>query len=155
MAASKTFNVAGLGCAYGIIPDERLRQGIRSAGLGLVPEPNALGYVATEAAYRDGHEWLLQLRRHLRANRDRVAEAINALPGLCYRPQPATFLAWVESELPAGAAMQHCLNAGLFPSDGKDFGNDRAFRINFGTDRATLDRALTRLTDYWRQNTPS
>lgn len=155
MAASKTFNVAGLGCSFAIIPDADRRRAFQATGQDLVPHPNFLGYYAAEAAFRDSKTWLTALRRHLLANQERVAEVINRLPGLCYQPQAATFLAWIESDLPAGEAMHHFVQAGLMPSDGKDFGDPTAVRLNFGTDRETLDKALNRLETYWRQNMPS
>lgn len=155
MAASKTFNVAGLGCSFAIVPNTELRSHYQCSGLNLLPHPSFPGYFAAEAAFTQGQAWLTELRAHLRSNRDRLAEAINALPGLTYRPQPATFLAWIEADLPAGELMQHFVAAGIMPSDGKDFGNNQAVRLNFGTDRATLDTAIERLTDYWRQKMPS
>ncbi|GGX64838.1 MalY/PatB family protein [Saccharospirillum salsuginis] len=155
MAASKTFNVAGLGCSFAIIPDADLRLRFQAVGRDLVPHPNFLGYCAAEAAFRDGKDWLVALRGHLRANREHVAQVFNSLPGLRYRPQPATFLAWIESDLEVGAAMRHFVKAGLMPSDGKEFGDPTAVRLNFGTDRSTLERALTQLEAYWRQKMPS
>lgn len=155
MAASKTFNVAGLGCSFVIVPNAELRQRYQAAGQDLLPHPSFPGYFATEAAFTGGQPWLDALRLQLRDNRNRLAEAINALPGLHYRPQPATFLAWIETDLAAGEAMRHFVAAGIMPSDGRDFGNDRAVRLNFGTDAATLDLAIQRLTTYWRQKMPS
>lgn len=154
MAASKTFNVAGLGCSFAIIPDNALRQHFRHCGHDLVPHPNFLGYFAAEAAFTQGRPWLSDLLGHLRANQQRVAEVINTLPGLHYRPQAATFLAWIESDLGPGEALRCFNEAGIMPSDGKDFGDPNAVRLNFGTDRATLEQALTQLSDYWRQNRP-
>ncbi|MHA7880801.1 MAG: MalY/PatB family protein [Saccharospirillum sp.] len=154
MAASKTFNIAGLGCSFAIIPDNALRQHFRQCGQDLVPHPNFLGYIAAEAAFTEGRPWLTDLLCHLRRNQARVAKAINALSGLTYRPQAATFLAWIESDFGPGETLRYCNEAGIMPSDGQDFGDARAVRLNFGTDTATLDRALTQLHDYWRQNTP-
>lgn len=155
MAASKTFNVAGLGCSFAIVPNAELRQRYQTQGLDLLPHPSFPGYFAAEAAFTAGKPWLEELRVHLRNNRDRLAQAIDALPGLRYRPQPATFLAWIESDLAPGEAMRHFVAAGIMPSDGRDFGDDRAVRLNFGTDAATLDTAIEQLTTYWRQNMPS
>lgn len=155
MAASKTFNIAGLACSFAVIPDSQLRQTFRDAGADLIPEPNILGYAAAEAAFRSGKPWLSELRAHLRRNRARVSAVINTLPGLSYRPQGATFLAWIESDLPAGEAMSHFVKAGVMPSDGMDFGDPTAVRLNFGTDADTLEQAMRRLERYWRQNMPS
>lgn len=155
MAASKTFNVAGLGCSFVIVPSAELRARFQRAGRDLVPHPSYPGYFAAEAAFTQGKPWLEALREHLRGNRDRLAEVINALPGLRYRPQPATFLAWIETDLAPGEALRHFAAAGVMPNDGADFGDPKAVRLNFGTDKDTLETALRRLQDYWRQKTPS
>ena len=70
VAASKTWNIAGLGCAAAIIPEKRLRQQWRQAGSGLVPMVNPLGYAASEAAWRDGDPWRQRLIQVLRFNRE-------------------------------------------------------------------------------------
>lgn len=155
MAASKTFNVAGLGCSFAIIPNGDLRSTLQNAGQDLMPHPNFMGLLATEAAFSNGHDWLLELRAHLTTNRDRVVSVIRELDGLHYVPAPATFLAWIESDLAPGKAMTCFNEAGIMPSDGKDFGDPCSVRLNFGTGRETLNQALDRLQSYWRQNRPS
>jgi cystathionine beta-lyase len=155
MAASKTFNIAGLGCSFAIIPNGDLRHRLIRAGQDSVPQPTFMGLLATEAAFSDGYDWLMALRHHLKGNRDAVAKAINELAGLRYRPAPATFLAWIESDLKPGEAIQRFIGAGIMPSDGKDFGDPCSLRLNFGTGRDTLNRALDQLESYWRQKMPS
>lgn len=155
MAASKTFNVAGLGCSFAIIPNGDLRRQLQSNGQDLMPHPNVMGLLAAEAAFNDGLDWLLALRAHLKSNRDQVASVIGELDGLRYLPAPATFLAWVESDLAPGEAMTRFTEAGIMPSDGKDFGDPYSVRLNFGTGRETLDQALEQLQSYWRQNRPN
>jgi cystathionine beta-lyase len=50
MAASKTFNLPGLGCAFAVVPSTQLRARLRRAAAGIVPHVNAMGCVATLAA---------------------------------------------------------------------------------------------------------
>ena len=50
MAASKTYNIAGLKTAYAIITDAELRRRFAAASLGMSEGANVLGLVATEAA---------------------------------------------------------------------------------------------------------
>ena len=66
MSPSKTFNLPGLGCAFAIIPDERLRQSFQQTMAGIVPGVNLLGYVAALAAYRDSSDWHAALLAYLR-----------------------------------------------------------------------------------------
>jgi cystathionine beta-lyase len=150
MAPSKTFNIAGLGCAFAIIPDATLRRNFCAAMHGIVPHPNVLGLAACEAAYRDGGAWRTQLLDTLRGNAARVEQAIDALPGLSMQRVEATFLAWIDCrelgiEHPAAFFEQ----AGVGLSDGADFGPASAYarcvRLNFGTPRALLDEALGRI----------
>lgn len=150
MAPSKTFNIAGLGCAFAIIPDERLRRSFHAAMHGIVPHANVLGLAACEAAYRDGGPWRRQLLDTLRGSAARVEQAINAVPGLAMTRVEATFLAWIDCrdlgiEHPAAFFEQ----AGVGLSDGADFGPQGAYaryvRLNFGTTRELLDAALARI----------
>jgi cystathionine beta-lyase len=155
MAASKTFNIAGLGCSFAIIPNGDLRRRLVQTGQDIMPHPTFMGLLATEAAFTGGHDWLSALKVHLKDNRDRVESVLSGFEGLRYRAAPATFLAWIESEFAPGLLMEGFINAGVMPSDGKDFGDPRSVRLNFGTGRETLDQALTQLHAHWRQNTPS
>lgn len=152
MAPSKTFNLAGLGCAFAIIPDPRLRTAFRAAMHGIVPHVNVLGLVACEAAYRHGEVWRRQLIDTLRAHAAHVEQVVNGLPGLSMARVEATFLAWIDcralgAEHPAALFEQ----AGVGLSDGAAFGPGPAYaqyvRLNFGTTRALLDAALERMAD--------
>jgi cystathionine beta-lyase len=150
MAPSKTYNIPGLGCAFAIIPDDRLRRNFRHAMQGIVPHVNALGMAASEAALSRCDDWLAALIDYLRGNARAVERAVAALPGLDMRPVEATCLAWIDAREfaadrgianPALYFEQH----GLGLSDGADFGTPGFVRLNFGTRRALLDEALQRL----------
>jgi cystathionine beta-lyase len=150
MAPSKSFNIPGLGCAFAIIPEPRLRRDFRTAMNGIVPHVNTLGLVACEAALREGGPWRTALIEYLRGNRDRVAQAVADMPGLTMAPVEATYLAWID----AGTAKierpyRFFEQAGVGLSDGTDFDRNGAcrhfVRLNFGCPRATLDRALERM----------
>jgi cystathionine beta-lyase len=152
MAPSKTFNVPGLGCAFAVIPDPTLRRAFRRAMAGIVPHVNVLGLVACEAALREGAAWHRALLTYLRGNRDRVLEAVRALPGLRTTPIEATYLAWIdarESGLPD--PHRHLEAAGVGLSAGRGFGPpglyDGFVRLNFGCSRAVLDEALRRIRE--------
>ncbi len=150
MAPSKTFNIAGLGCAFAIVPDAGLRHRFLAAMHGIVPHVNVLGLAACEAAYRHGGPWRAALLGTLRSHAARVEQAINAQPGLFMTRVEASFLAWIDCrdlgvEHPAALFEQ----AGVGLSDGAAFGPSGSYRqfvrLNFGTPRELLDRALTRI----------
>ncbi len=150
MAPSKTFNVAGLGCAFAVVPHPPLRAAVKRAMRGIVPHVNALGYVACEAAYRHGGPWRQALLAHLRANHARVRAAVAAIPGLSMAPVEATYLAWIDARGTGLADPQRALEeAGVGLSAGRDFGlgdDWKGFvRLNFGCSRAVLDEALARV----------
>ncbi|WP_312985318.1 PatB family C-S lyase [Atlantibacter sp.] len=146
ISPSKTWNIAGLGASLAIIPNPQLRRRFEVARQGIVPAVDVLAIAAATAAWRDGEPWRLALIEHLRKQRDRLCAAVNALPGLSVIPPEATYLAWVDaSALGQGNPWNHFLRHGLAFSPGKDFGDDRFVRINFGCSDATLDEAIARL----------
>ena len=154
MAPSKTFNLPGLNFAFAVIPDEELRRRFAAAGAGLLPFPGCFAIAAAEAAYREGGEWLAELRAYLRGNADRVASFVaTALPDVATTRVEATYLAWLDARAwlarhdgGPDAAARACLHAGLALSDGRAFGAEPGYlRLNFGCSRPQLDEGLCRL----------
>jgi len=146
VAPSKTWNLAGLGCAAAIIPDMELRRRWRAAGEGLVPMVNPLGYAAAEAAWRHGDAWRRQLLSLLQTHRALVLERAASLPGVACFPWQATYLAWIDCrETGVSDPFAACLAAGLGPSDGRDFGLPGFIRLNTACPTARLAAALDRL----------
>jgi cystathionine beta-lyase len=145
MAPSKTFNIPGLGSAFAVIPDSRLRRRFEQAMQGIMPHTNILGLAATEAAYRDCGDWQRELVAYLAANRNCVETAIAAIPGVATSHVEATYLSWIDvRELGLAKPAAHFEAHGLGLSDGADFGAPGWLRLNFGCPRATLDEALKR-----------
>ncbi len=133
MAASKTFNVAGLGTSFAIIPNEHVRAAFVKAGAGIVPWPNVLGLEAVEIAFTQCDDWLDSQLDYLRANRDFLVSAVNDIDGLKTVSPQATFLLWVDaSGLNVKNTQQWCESRGVGPSPGRDFGASNCFRLNFG-----------------------
>lgn len=146
MAPSKTYNIAGLACSFAVIPDRQLRQQFLRQMKGIVPDVNLLGYTAAIAAYKHGDEWNKQQLDYLRDNRDYLVQEINQIPGLKLAPIEATYLAWIDV---SGAKLdnpQHFFEqAGVGMSPGRDFGDDRYVRLNFGCRRELLEEAVKRI----------
>ena len=145
MAASKTFNLPGLGCAFAIVPNAELRARLARAAAGILPRVTAMGFVATLAAYRDSAEWQRALVRYLCANRDLVTEKIARIPGLSITPVEATYLAWirVDDRLPDPVRFFETAGVGLY--EGKVFGTEGYVRLNFGCPRSLLEQGLDRM----------
>jgi cystathionine beta-lyase len=154
MAPSKTFNLAGLKCAFAVIQNAALRERFNGARRGLMPGVNLLAYTAALAAYRDSDEWQAALLSYLQANRDHLVDFVAEwLPGVrLWRPE-GTFLAWLDcraAEL--GGLEPHAFfleRARVALNNGADFGpGGQGFvRLNFGCSRAILDLGLERLRD--------
>lgn len=146
MAPSKTYNIAGLGCSFAVISNEKLRNNFKRAMAGIVPHINTLAYAAALAAYQHGKPWLRALLAYLRKNHDRTLAAVNAMPGLKMKPVEATYLAWIDArslDLESPAAFFE--KAGIGLNNGADFGLPGFVRLNFGCPRSVLDLGLARL----------
>jgi cysteine-S-conjugate beta-lyase len=146
MAASKTFNLPGLGCAFAVTPNAQLRARLSLAAAGILPRVNAMGFVATLAAYRDGAGWQRALVDYLRINRDLVIEKIGGISGLSITPIEATYLAWIGIDadaLPDPVPVFESAGVGLY--DGRVFGTEGYVRLNFGCPRSQLEQGLERM----------
>ncbi len=147
-APSKTFNLAGLACAFLVIPDAATRQTFQRAARGLITEVNAFGYTGCEAALRHGWPWRDALLEVLRSNRDQVENFVAAsFPGIRTWHVEATYLAWLDArEVGLANAAKFFEDHGVGLSDGIPFGAPAGFlRLNFGCPRTQLDEALQRM----------
>jgi cystathionine beta-lyase len=151
MAPSKTFNLAGLGISFAIVQNPALRQQVKAAAAGIVPQVNILGFVAALAAYRDGADWLKALLAYLTANRNLLVDYIqHQLPGIHTTCPQATYLAWLDCrKIPSINNPQHFFlrQAKVAFNDGATFGpgGEGFVRLNFGCQRALLMQGLERL----------
>lgn len=146
MAASKTFNVAGLGFGFAIIPNDKLRNKYKILVRQQMPDINVLAQTATEAAFRHGENWRLQQIKYLRANRDYLMQEINSIDGMKMYPLEATYLAWIDvSDLGLDDPEKFFEDAGVGISAGKYFGDDHFIRLNFACRRSLLEDAIKRI----------
>ncbi len=159
IAPSKTFNIAGLGCAFAIVPNEDIRHKLISATEGMVPLVTGLGLAAGLAAFRndpDCNEWLASLLTYLTANRDMLVKCIDEdMPGLKVTNPDSTYLAWIDCR-EAGLDMDpfefFIQKAKIGFNDGFTFGeNGQGFvRMNFACPRPQLIDALERMKNALR-----
>lgn len=146
ISPNKAFGFPGAGCAFAIIEDAGLRRAFSSDHHATVHDASVFGYEAALAAYRECGGWLEAQLAYLRANRDRVEQALAAMPGLGMAHVEATYLAWIDaSGLGVADPHQHFLDGGVAMSPGAQFGAPQFVRLNFGTRRALLDEALLRM----------
>lgn len=158
VAPSKTFNIAGLGIASAIIPNDKLRQKFISTVDDLqAAGGNIVGFEAAKAAYTEGHEWLDQLLVYLENNANYVIDFLNKnIPKIKPMKPEASFLIWLD-----------CKELGLSDDELKDFmvkkaglglnhgpsfgpGGSGFQRLNIGTPLPVLEEAMGRLLDAYK-----
>lgn len=152
-APSKTFNLAGLQISNIFIPNEKLRKAFQTEiDKTGYDEPNALGIVACEAAYRAGEDWLDQLRAYLLKNLNFLRNFLQEkIPQIHLVEPEGTYLVWLDcSELGiTGEELDQFIvdKAGLWLDGGSMFGpSGAAFqRVNIACPQATLELALNKL----------
>ncbi len=151
MAASKTYNIAGLKTAFAIIQNRAIRETFSQSRLGMVDSVNILGLEATLAAYTGAGEWKSDMLAYVEANRDFLSEQVaGRFPDIRLLKAEGTFLAWMD-----------CSGIGLGPdpqtffldhgkvgfSAGSEFGEAYCdfIRVNFGCPRSLLVEGLDRM----------
>ncbi len=147
LSPSKTFNIAGLGCSFAVIPNDEIRTKFANLKYIVEPMPSAYAYQAALAAYRDCDEWHEQLLAYLRKNHDYILQEINAIKGFSMQPLEATYLAWIDTRESEIENITEVLeNAGVGISDGGFFFDGKGFiRLNFGTQMRRLEAAIWRM----------
>ena len=114
---------------------------------GVVHHVGLMGYVATQAAYRDGKPWQSALVDYLRGNRDLVERSVKAMPGLRIWHAEATYLSWIDARaLDANDPVKLFTDAGVGLYDGAQFGAPGFLRLNFACPRTALEKALERMS---------
>lgn len=153
MAASKTFNIAGLKSSYHIIQNESIRtqyqEFLRKSELDTA-HLFATGPVAT--AYEQGDEWLKQMLEYVEDNIDLMEQYLkDNMPKMgMIRPQ-ASYLVFLDAR---GLGLPHDELVDFFIREAKVGMNDGAMfgeggsgfmRMNLGCPRATLVKALEQI----------
>lgn len=153
LAASKTFNLAGLATSALVIPNEERMETYRTWLNKLhIGGGNLFGAVATEAAFTGGDEWLDQLLVYLQKNVDLLTEYIGKkIPEIKVIKPEATYMVWLDCRKLGSSEDE--LNrifvekAGLGLNKGAMFGSggEGFMRINLACPAATVETALNQL----------
>jgi len=147
ISPNKAYGFPGAGCAFAIIADPELRRAFSVDFHATVHDASVFAYEAALAAYRECDDWMRAQLDYLRANRDMVEKRIAATGVLKMAHVEATYLAWIDaSGLDVADPHRHFLDKGVAMSPGLQFGSPQFVRLNFGTQRAVLDRALERIS---------
>jgi len=155
IAPSKTFNLAGLHTSALVFEDGKLKKLYEKVLENIhVGGGNLFGFVALEAAYNYGEEWLKQLIQYLEGNFTFLAEYIEKeLPLVRLSKLEATYLAWMNFEaigLEDEELMKFMVEtAGLAFLNGSRFGEggEQYLRMNIAMPRSVLKEALDKMSD--------
>jgi cystathionine beta-lyase len=153
IGVTKTFNMAGFAISSIVVQDKDLKTRFDKIYNKIhFAEGNVLSYVAFEAAYKNGKEWLEQLKKHLYKNYLLLENLCKKYPEYIYlTPIEATYLAWLDCR---GLGLRDKnlrefftkeaklgLNAGIsFSKEGSGF-----MRLNFAVSSAKMSEVLYRL----------
>ncbi len=151
MAPSKTFNIPGLCCSVAIVQDREMRERFQKALRGLGSHVTVISMEAGLAAYRDCADWHRELLDYLEQNRDFALDYIRkSIPAIRTNKIEATFLMWLDCsrlKIENSPADFFAEKAHVQLNDGASFGKgyEKFVRLNFGTDRKTLETALSNI----------
>ncbi|MDH3439348.1 MAG: aminotransferase class I/II-fold pyridoxal phosphate-dependent enzyme [Gammaproteobacteria bacterium] len=160
-SGSKTFNMAGMKNAYWHSTDPTLLSRVQHFHFSSV---STLGCVASEAAYRDGGEWLDQLLAYLDDNHKFTEDYIaKNMPSVGYNRPEGTYLTWLDfsetmdkigaAEMAEKKEMQSpevymqdwlVMNSGVYLNPGSNYGlgGPGRMRFNVGSSRKVVKAAL-------------
>jgi cystathionine beta-lyase len=159
IAPSKTFNLAGLSTSSVIISNPVLRKYFnRKVDTLHVGYGNIFGNVASTAAYSEGEEWAKELMEYIKGNvefvinycRENIPEIIPVKP-------EATYLIWLDCRNlgMSGKELQYFFvhMAGVGLNEGSAFGpgGEGFMRMNLGTPRTTVVRAMEQIEQAIKQ----
>jgi cystathionine beta-lyase len=153
LSATKTFNLAGLQASTAIFPNREMKQRFDGFWRKMdIHRNNAFSLTAMETAFRQGEEWLEQLKPYLEGNllfiRDYCAKYI---PKIVPNLPDATYLVWLDCRaLGLDNSQLHDFmiqKAGLGLNDGCSFGRSLSgyMRLNAACPRSVLEKALDQL----------
>jgi len=152
IAASKTFNIPGLHCAFAIIPNRKLRERYQATAFKMGMEVASPGLVAARVAFSGKCDsWLRDLRHYLTNNRDFIVDYVTEyMPSIRATIPDATYLAWLDITQTGIKDSPHeffLKNGKVALSNGANFGKggEGHVRLNFGTSRKLLEQGLERM----------
>lgn len=149
MSQSKTFNLAGLGTAVVLIPNDEIRAIWKDRNSPIV---NPVSIAGATGAFRNGEEWRNQLRSYLDANFAFAKQLLTEqLPHAVFQIPESTYLAWINLSHyfePGTNLTRHFAEHGGVLLEGGDMfiaDGDGHIRVNFACPRATLSEGLKRI----------
>ena len=151
-SATKTFNIAGTKNSYAIIENPKFRAAFQKRQLANNQhEISGLGYLATEAAYRYGQDWLIELREVLEDHINYVVDLFAKETKIKVMKPQGTYLIWLDFSAYdlTEKGLQELLKeeAKVILNRGLDFGEEGAHhaRLNVAMPKSVLAEVCQRI----------
>ncbi len=154
-APSKTFNIAGIVSSYSIVKNKEIREKFyHYLQINDLGEGTIFAYLALQAAYENGEDWLSELKEYIWGNIQFVDEYLKKhIPQIKAIIPEASFLLWLDCrELDLSQKELNSLfvnKARLALNDGTMFGKEGTgfMRMNIGCPRSIVEKALEQLKE--------
>lgn len=151
-SATKTFNIAGTKNSYAIIENPKLRVAFQKRQLANNQhEISGLGYLATEAAYRYGKDWLEELKEVLENHINYVVDVFERETKIKVMKPQGTYLIWLDFSAYniSDEELRKLLRdeAKVILNRGLDFGEEGALhaRLNVAMPKTLLEEVCQRI----------
>ena len=151
-SATKTFNIAGTKNSYAIIENPKLRVAFQKRQLANNQhEISGLGYLATEAAYRSGEEWLTELKELIEKHINYVVDVFGKETKIKVMKPQGTYLIWLDFSAYdiSDEELRKLLRdeAKIILNRGLDFGEEGALhaRLNVAMPTSVLEEVCQRI----------
>ena len=151
-SATKTFNIAGTKNSYAIIENPKLRLAFQKRQLANNQhEISGLGYLATEAAYRYGEDWLTELKELIEKHINYVEDVFGKETKIKVMKPQGTYLIWLDFSAYdiSDEELRKVLRdeAKVILNRGLDFGEEGALhaRLNVAMPTSVLEKVCQRI----------
>ena len=151
-SATKTFNIAGTKNSYAIIENSKLRLAFQKRQLANNQhEISGLGYLATEAAYRSGEDWLTELKELIEKHINYVVDLFGKETKIKVMKPQGTYLIWLDFSAYdlTDEKLQELLRneAKVILNRGLDFGEEGSLhaRLNVAMPTSVLEEVCQRI----------
>ena len=151
-SATKTFNIAGTKNSYAVIENPKLRLAYQKRQLANNQhEISGLGYLATEAAYRYGEDWLTELKELIEKHINYVVDVFGKESKIKVMKPQGTYLIWLDFSAYdiSDEDLRRLLRdeAKVILNRGLDFGEEGALhaRLNVAMPTSVLEEVCQRI----------
>ena len=155
MAPSKSFNIAGIVSSFSVIPNHKLREKYNTfLKRSELDEGHIFAYLAAQAAYEHGEDWLTEVKDYIGKNVELVDDYLKKnIPQIKVMQPEASFLVWLDCKdlnlSQKDLVSLFIKDAKLALNDGQMFGEEGVgyMRMNVGCARSIVEKALNNLKE--------